>query len=1135
MTSVIFTEPNINKFIYSIDNNEIEYEEPIYSTNNNSYYILTNTSKIPYYFDVIKTDNTTEMNIFMVGGGECNGGSGGATLYSKFFIEPSDKIKMEIGKGGYINDIKEEIKQGLKLKIYEYDPRVLYSKSIFSFENKFLLNMHEEDLTSRKFNLLMNDKITSLSDINTVINNYKNKDCIYEISGFIIANDDDLTRITININTENEGIVYIWNDNDVITNNNLHLYETFNKNNYLKVKKSNETFTKIIDKNKKYYIKIILFNTPNEIKINTDINKYNYNDYQIETIAPTSTIIKNINTDKIIMSANGGQSNKNEGVYLPNEFSDLTNRNIYKNKFGYSANFNNNQIPVKNTGGGGITNSYKNNIINKKINLKELSGSDGIIIIKIFRKNRQTMIETFENQNQDKTIVDKYNTNIRTIYKTNIIDLKNSNTIINIVSPNTNKEYYKKILKTLGILYSNLFLSLPYYIDLLKDLERRRPNIKIKIRIINDININEFIEMNKNKIPVEYNYYLNEFIFKIPDFNFFTKEEINSNFNNYEYNYSSANDFNTFLNTNTNIDKDYYKKFILNEINNLIKPTNIMLFIENINFNYFKYLLATLNYIYFYENLYQYMMDPRINKDAVVDKLRTGIKLINDLNNITYDNLQFDNRDIKNIKRTEYLEQQKELNNKHLEIVKKLTESNNKINLIKNNGNYTEINYTYNYVYYFLFILICVIFIFFYTSFEQKLQPFVLIILLILIAMIIIFIIVKAYKDIDFYEGFTGEAGAGADADADAGAGADAGAVVENGIIINTSMFKAPYYLYLGDKASINNYVELNLSKDIIVNIYLYGTPHKTITNGISEYYQPNIDIYNNLYLSKNYRYRIYNHKIVKINANDTTNTEILMYSLPTSIDNTTTARPYLNIYDCLYNQHHICNNTPIKTQQLLNMKNIYNENGIITNIRNEITSDIQELPGVIIKREDYDFNGYSKYSYDYIKVNVLNKPFITVKIMSNTIETVQYIEDAIHEYKTKIEILETNIRIYLLNKNSKHMIMYNKSFLNERNNIYSKKIDLNTNKYNVYFQAINIRNLELLYNFYIHLCMFLFIALVFICLLLLYYLPNYSIIIIIISFIIGLIIFIIILYNLLRRQRIYTNKYYFSKPDKYV
>jgi hypothetical protein len=257
------------------------------------------------------------------------------------------------------------------------------------------------------------------------------------------------------------------------------------------------------------------------------------------------------------------------------------------------------------------------------------------------------------------------------------------------------------------------------------------------------------------------------------------------------------------------------------------------------------------------------------------------------------------------------------------------------------------------------------------------------------------------------------------------------------------------------------------------------------------------------------------------------------MYTIPPIVE--LTSQPYLKIYNCFYNQHHICGNIRPIIKQIKNITSSYNASGNILNQRLDTT--FPNIPGEIINEKDYDIKNisYYKYTQPYITNNVLNTSFVFIKVLSNTIETVQYMEDAIHEYKTQIEMLETNIRIYLLNKNSKHMIMYNKSFLNERNNIFSKKIDLNTNKYNVYFQAINIRNLELLYNFYIHLCLFLFIGLIFVCLLLLNFFPNYSILIIIVSFIIGLIIFIIILYNLLRRQRIYTNKYYFAKPDKYV
>ena len=151
MTSIVSTEPNLKKFIYSIDNTILDYEEPIYSTDKYSYFILTNTNKIPYYFDVNMNNYTTEMNVFMVGGGECNGGKGGNVIYSKLFIEPVDKIKLEIGKGGYISNVIEEgIKGGLKAKVYEYDNRLLSSKSIFSNENRYLLNMREEDLKTKK-------------------------------------------------------------------------------------------------------------------------------------------------------------------------------------------------------------------------------------------------------------------------------------------------------------------------------------------------------------------------------------------------------------------------------------------------------------------------------------------------------------------------------------------------------------------------------------------------------------------------------------------------------------------------------------------------------------------------------------------------------------------------------------------------------------------------------------------------------------------------------------------------------------------------------------------------------------------------------------------------------------------------
>jgi len=581
----------------------------------------------------------------------------------------------------------------------------------------------------------------------------------------------------------------------------------------------------------------------------------------------------------------------------------------------------------------------------------------------------------------------------------------------------------------------------------------------------------------------------------------------------YNYEYNGNNDYNSFLgisNTNMNAN-DYYKKFILNEINNLINPKNSILFIENVNYNFFNYLIASINYTYFYEILYDYITNPFNNKNAVVDRIQTGIKLIKELNSISLDDIQIENRDIKQLKRTKYLQEQKDLNNKHLEYIKKLTDSTNKLNFIKNNGNYTEINYTYNYVYYFLFILISVIFIVFYNNFENSLKPFVLIILLILITVIVIFIIIKAYKDIDFYEGFT------------------------DFRMTDAGNRKAPYFYLSNDQSK---HVYLSLTKNIIINVLLYGNPYKETKESTITYYQPNINLYKNLYLSKNYKYKIYNDKITKIDVNDPNETELDFLKLPEDRSSPIeTTFPQFRVFNCLYNQHHICSKNPESERQLKNKTNIYDLNERIVNERKGITNDIQSLNGIEIQKEDYYFNikEFYKYSVDYINANVLNKPFVCVTVISNTIDTVQNIEDVIHQYKTEIEILETNIRVYLLNKNSKHMISYNKEFIDERNNIYARKIELNTNKFNVYFQAINIRNREILYDFYIQLCMFLFLALIFICLLLIHYLPDYKILVIIMTFLIGLMIFIIILYNLLRRQRIYTNKYYFKKPDTYV
>jgi hypothetical protein len=1104
MTSVISTEPNLNKFIYSIDNTTFDYEEPIYSTDKYSYFILTNTNDIPYYFDVNMNNYTTEMNVFMVGGGECNGGNGGNVIFSKLFIEPVDKIKLEIGKGGYISNVnEEEIKGGLKANIYEYDSRLLSSKSIFSNENKFLLNMREEDLKSKQINLISTKIIKDNTDLTYLIQENKNKDCIYEIEGFITS--EELTKISININTENEGIVFIWEDTGIITNKNLNLYETFHKNNYLKIDKKNNTFTKVIDKNKKYYLKIILFKSPIDVTISNPISNYNYYNHEIKIVPPTSTKITNVINGNVIFSAIGGQSKTKEGIKLPPEFNDLIKRNIYNFNFGSSASYGN--IPIKNTGSGGINEPFISNIKNKKIDMKQLSGADGIIIIKVFRKTKQIMIQTFENQ--DKTIVDKYNRNIRIIYKTNVIDLKDSNTIVNVISPIDNRNVYKKILQTLGLFYTQLFVIMPVYVSKLKDFERRKPNIKIKISVVNEI-----IRDNKgNQILVNYNENINEFTFHITDFNFFTKEVMNNTSPIYSYEYNGNNDYNSFLgisNTNMNAN-DYYKKFILNEINNLINPKNSILFIENVNYNFFNYLIASINYTYFYEILYDYITNPFNNKNAVVDRIQTGIKLIKELNSIRLDDIQIENRDIKQLKRTKYLQEQKDLNNKHLEYIKKLTDSTNKLNFIKNNGNYTEINYTYNYVYYFLFILISVIFIVFYNNFENNLKPFVLIILLILITVIVIFIIIKAYKDIDFYEGFT------------------------DFRMTDAGNRKAPYFYLSNDQSK---HIYLSLTKNIIINVLLYGNPYKETKESTITYYQPNINLYKNLYLSKNYKYKIYNDKITKIDVNDPNETELDFLKLPEDRSSPIeTTFPRFRVFNCLYNQHHICSKNPESERQLKNKTNIYDLNERIVNERNGITNDIQSLNGIEIQKEDYYFNikEFYKYSVDYINANVLNKPFVCVTVISNTIDTVQNIEDVIHQYKTEIEMLETNIRVYLLNKNSKHMISYNKEFIDERNNIYARKIELNTNKFNVYFQAINIRNFEILYDFYIHLCMFLFLALIFICLLLIHYLPDYQFLVIIITFLIGLMIFIIILYNLLRRQRIYTNKYYFKKPDTYL
>ena len=965
--------------------------------------------------------------------------------------------------------------------------------------------------------------------------------------------------------------IFVENNTNILKRENVKINDEF----IIKIIHTQDSLPSIYENNLNLIVKI----TASDGKIIeysgsklSEIFKYNNIFNNISTIYSTPSLIYNKNNKKLLVTANGGASGDNNtntinngyggcsyyqssniiknclytnstnttrsinganGIFLPNEYNDL-------NTLGYNANFlfgsggggsylkingnggiggtnagngiSFNNIPtltqpVKNTGGGGGGNSFVENVLIESF-LNKLNGADGIIILKINKINDFVLIQTFENFYNT---IDLYNSNIEDIYKNNKIDINDKESILNLVKQ-TNKDIYIGLINKLIIIYSLLNLLISKYSSI-------KDKFKYQIKIIYD-NVKEDVFIDGNFCVFNlYNSSVN-----------ITNLFINDLFIQYEngkgyFIYVENNNYKNIMLSSSQLTNEYSKAFIQYSINELIKPNNIPLLIENIYNFFYKYSIYSLNY-----KFYSYIVDDYItnnNELLAVTNIINLSKLIDKTNTTIFEvdkyNQLYKETDVNLQNKMKYIEKSYILNDKTNKIGKNIENINEKINTqmqqydLKKSINTSDAIYTY--IIYTISLIVIVVFILSFVILEKSIRP---IILLVLLAFIILVILYLAFgKNSISFETF------------------DCNNINSSVNYVNTtnlikdnlcknqygdeipSNVSVPYY-YISQNTDSTKYILLEPKNDILVDIFLYGNQY---VNGTKNY-QPNINIYKNVLLPKNYSYKIYYNKIEKING---TNSIILINGdsiARTSVNNNDNV---LKIYNCQNNRFDICDNN-FTTKYLQNLENTYTRSGQF------LYSTRKNLSGYVLTPDDYDFYGsdnYYNYSLNGIKLNNLSFGFITIKVTNDNfnIEN-KKISTAIHTYKSSIENLKLNVNLYLLQKNTKKLYDFSNSYLKKNNIYYDRVYDKQKNIYITKQSGYNIMQRESKTKNYYNIGLLLILSVILCCGIIYNYFPNELFKILILCFILITIILFFIIYNVIRIQHMEGNKYYFNKPE---
>jgi len=779
--------------------------------------------------------------------------------------------------------------------------------------------------------------------------------------------------------------------------------------------------------------------------------------------------------------------------------------------------------PTINTGGGGGGNSFLNNYTEKMLAINKLSGANGIIIIKVSKKVEQILIQTFENKTDDLQTI---NMNIENIYKTNELDVYTPTTFPNII----NKSFipnYKKIVQDLFILFKCLYYKLTKYAEIAEKERLKFPiiiifneyddnsdtpklsqgNCIINIYINDDSYANDMTIIKKMfNITVNENYYFNE---RIKSYDFVINDKL------------------------TLANNDYIKYYITKIMNDIVDKNKLVLFIENISRNYFYYYKLSIN-IQLYDNLYNLIVknENKANIFNNIINLTNNLKGFNEVNFTPIDKLNNDITDTVISDRTDYIDKQ----NKYKE-----TAYNNSVNLITSNNitNFSinnfkskyqlnKKNYIFDYIFYILIFIIIIVFYYTYANFEERLRPLVLLILLILIFILIASLWGKASYDLKIFENFTCN-----------NSNSSVSTIIATNKdnlpancytnIGNTADINIPYYYISGDKDA-TAFIDLDLKdNNILADIFIYGTPYVDSTG--KKYYEPYIYVYKNVLLPKTFKYKIFNNKIVKYDANNIS-VELLTEKTRRGINNT---RSNLYVNDCLNQRMDLC---------------IFNDSPI--DIGNKYTTYTYKLDGTVdtktttknntidtILLEYFDFNPLSQnplyqFSNRYINDYVLEHPFIVLKITNDNLTTEHTIEEVINDFKREMNLFEINSTLFLLNKNTKKIVNFTKNYEIYNQQQYANAFIKNGKIYDKFQQAYFILNREIMFNYYSKLLIVIILAIILCSFLLYHYNKQQKNYIILLGSILIIIAIITILYKIYQRQHLNSDKYYFIKPDKY-
>jgi len=995
--------------------------------------------------------------------------------------------------------------------------------------------------------------------------------------------------IEIEITAFKYAILFFYSDDDIQNkyfSNDLTLYQTFNNIYWMKISNETKTFMrKNIKANEKYYLKIIytqdkeLSSAESQFSVNITLITskgripVNYNDFKFSNssdnygiIYSTPSTIFNKNKKITEINALGGMTglvnpdtinygkggcstyqletakkikkcsdntNGANGITLPTSFNLLKNEPYnytytygsggggafwrltgYGGRGGTNAgngisftNLPSISRPTINTGGGGGGNSFLNNYDEKMLDINKLSGANGIIILKVNKKTEQIVVQTFANKENNE--IETINANIEKIYKENQIDAYLSSSFPDLLTPEQ-KLNMEKIATISKIFFKYLFNTLTDYSQTIEKERLKFPIIiiynktPIDDKKANFTNGNCIINLYTSGITNDEDAKLTLLL------GLYNSEQI-------EYDPRFPIDNKKLLK-----DTDFYIYYIKKLINDIVDKNKLVLFIENVAKNYFYYFKTDINVrIYKYlENLYR----NNENINTVINNINA---LKDELNAFNTDNFtpltKYEDpiTDTNISDRTNYIDTQNKFKETAYKNSVKLITSNNitnySINHFETKYKLNRNDYIFNVIFYITIIIIIVVCYYTYVYYEKPLRPLVLFISLIIILLLIAILWSKSSYDLKMYENF--------ECNSNTSGSTNVVCLTNVGDIISTPTSGAagviPYY-FISNSASDAEYLDLHLTKSIYVDIFVYGVPY---FNG-NKYYLPNIDIYKNVLLTKNFTYKIYNKSIIKHDANS----DKSLINSPTNRN--ASDAPKINIYNCENLRKDLCSTDEKRIASISLKSSIYTTYDA-KNVASTTGNPNNDMLGDIDTHYNFDPPNINN-GLTYIKRHVLKTPFIVIKVLNDTIEASETIDDAINNFKIEMNTFEINATLFLYNKNTKKIVNFTKDYHIYNNRQYADEFIKNGKIYDKNDQAYHILNREIIHRYYSKLIIAIIVVIFVCCLLLNHYFNNKQLYILIFGIILALIAIITIIYEILKHQHINGKKYYFFKPHEF-